>query len=113
MIIYEFNLLLIVTLANNTSSSSVKFGGLRLLLEGEPFVGDATFLEVVPLEGGFDFGFFALAIVMAIVMFELFLFARVCVEMCFFVCLSCFCLRECVSRCVFCGMCCTCCGVGF
>ena len=47
------------------------------MLEGEPFVGDATFLEVVPLEGGFDFGFFALAIVM----FEL--FARVCVEMCF------------------------------
>ena len=82
----------------------MKFGGLRL-----PFVGDATFLEVVPLKGGFDFGFFALAIVM----FELFLFARVCVEMCFFVCLSCFCLRECVSRCVFCGMCCTCCGVGF
>ena len=52
----------------------MKFGGLRL-----PFVGDATFLEVVPLKGGFDFGFFALAIVM----FELFLFARVCVEMCF------------------------------
>ena len=87
----DFNLLLIVTVVGLIIFRLVVF---RLLSVSE---------------GGFDFGFLALAIVM----FELFLFASVCVEMCFFGCLSCFCLRECVSRSVFCGMCCTCCGVGF